>query len=261
MVSGQENARAADQGWEAVISRIASGNSRLRQILDRQIPDHFVSRRASGRRKILEAVESERARIARELHAGAGQPLAGIRLNLDLLDQWTGSLPEPQREVISRLHRLSDQALSQIRSVSHRLHPPDWQNMSLPDALRALIDESGIEAAMPETRIQIPNDFPDPGFEARVAIYRCAQEAISNVLRHSGATGILVELRHNDREVELVVRDNGKGIGLSGGNSDKSHGLGLHAIRTHAADADGTCEIDSGSWGTLVHVRVPCSED
>ena len=89
-------------------------------------------------------LEKERSRIARELHAGAGQPLAGIKLHLEILEQsasgltnGTSKTSDPPdsgqadsiRTTIGRLQTLAEQALGQVRAVSHRLHPPDWQEI------------------------------------------------------------------------------------------------------------------------------------
>src|SRR5580692_1628534 len=99
--------------------------------------------RGTGRTIIYE-LERERSRIARELHAGAGQPLAAIKLNLEMLDDCRAELPLRGREALARLQMLAEQALEQVRAVSHSLHPPEWQNLTTEGALRKLIDSSGL---------------------------------------------------------------------------------------------------------------------
>ena len=92
---------------------------------------------------VTDALEIERTRIARELHSGAGQTLAGIKVNLELVNARVPDVPEPVRNGLERIGALADQALSEIRSVSQRLHPPDWQRMDLRAGHRMGVDDHG----------------------------------------------------------------------------------------------------------------------
>jgi two-component system NarL family sensor kinase len=203
--------------------------------------------------RVVDAVEQERARIARELHAGAGQPLAAIKLNLELLEAWTKSMPADTTATVERLKQLADIALEQIRSVSHRLHPPRWQELRIEDALRDLIDRSGI-AARCDVSIDIqPLPF-EPPLPAKVTLYRCAQESLSNVLRHAGANrfGLRLEIREN--RFALRVSDNGHGFIAS----RTSHsGIGLKAIRENVKALHGSVRICTGICGTTILVGIP----
>jgi two-component system NarL family sensor kinase len=133
-------------------------------------------------------LERERSRIARELHAGAGQPLAGIKVNLELLDGCSASMPEWARFALSRVRILTDAALEQVRAVSHWLHPPEWQDLTTAQALRKLLEASGIAYRF-ETAIDLAPMPKEPGPAVKVALYRCAQECIANIFRHSEACG------------------------------------------------------------------------
>jgi signal transduction histidine kinase len=125
-----------------MLSRIGQKNSLLYDIISHDSPRR-ENRPASGRTLVLE-LERERSRIARDLHAGAGQPLAGIKLNLDMLDDCAASLPAAGRDALNRLRALTDQALQQVRAVSHNLHPPEWQGLTTADAIRHLVRSSGL---------------------------------------------------------------------------------------------------------------------
>jgi signal transduction histidine kinase len=205
---------------------------------------------------VLGALERERSRIARELHAGAGQPLAAIKLNLDLLGGWSSSMPEPARNAVSRLRDLSDAALEQIRAVSHRLCPPEWQELTTEQAIRHLVDQSGVADSVRMT-INIVRLPVEPGHAAKVALYRCAQECISNVIRHSHASQVEISLRSEAELVELRVADNGRGIEPASANA----GMGLHAIREHIALLGGTYRISSDLNGTTITVSLRLAED
>ena len=201
-------------------------------------------------------LERERSRIARELHAGAGQPLAGIKVNLELLDGWSASMPESARFALSRARILTEAALEQVRAVSHRLHPPEWQDLTTEQALRKLVEASGVAYRF-ETAIDIPHLPKEPGHAIKVALYRCAQECIANIFRHSEASRVEFVLAPGGERVELRVSDNGKGFAAG----TPAGGIGLETIREHAAGLGGFVRIDTGSHGTTIAVSLPADED
>lgn len=233
-----------------MMATFANKNVRLEAAVKRSFP---VS---SARRSIVEHLERERGRIARELHAGAGQPLAGIKLNLETLESLTRDMTAEAAETFARVRGLTDAALAQIRAVSHRLHPPEWQDHPIDQALRDVIRESGIEVKCRTTVAIDRAEFDVPLF-ARTAIYRCAQECLSNVTRHSGADAVRFELSLRPGWAQLRVSDNGKGMPADAA----TRGIGLMAIREHAEAADGVVNIASGPNGTTVTVGIPTSED
>src|SRR5580704_2542179 len=163
------------QAWAEMLADFSEKNTRLGHLVGKRWPSR------SGCALFTE-LERERSRIARELHAGAGQPLAGIKLNLEMLDDCRAELPPRGREALARLQTLAEQALEQVRAVSHSLHPPEWQNYTTEGALRKLIDSSGLS-----THLGVQLDLEplpvEPAHATKIAIYRCAQECISNVIR------------------------------------------------------------------------------
>src|SRR5580658_8136461 len=165
------------RAWSEMLAGVAEKNARLSDLVAKRCPPR-------SRAALLTELERERSRIARELHAGAGQPLAGIKLHLEILEQNAAGLPDAARDTIGRLHTLADQALGQVRAVSHRLHPPDWQEMPIEQALDLLLDTSGLSGSC-----RLARDFrplpEEPSHSMKVQIYRCAQECISNIIRHS----------------------------------------------------------------------------
>lgn len=236
--------------WAEMLSMIGRKNCQLYDFLVQTAPPR---NRGSV---ILRELERERSRIARELHAGAGQPLAGIKLNLEMLDECVEALPQPGREALARLESLADQALQQIRAVSHSLHPPEWQNLTAAEALRGLVESIGLDRRM-TVEINIEPLPAEPPHAAKIALYRCAQECISNIVRHSGATAFRLSLAPRGAMMQLRIEDNGHGF-----NGDmKGNGIGLQALREHAAALAGSCEITSGPEGTVVAVQLPLTED
>jgi signal transduction histidine kinase len=232
--------------WVDMLSTIGRRNSQLYHLVARS------TSRNSGR-TIVGELERERSRIARELHAGAGQPLAGMRLNLEILDECAALLPQRGRDALARLQILAGQAFEQVRAVSHNLHPPDWQGLNTGDALRSLVHSSGLV-----NRLTVDIDIHplpvEPSHAVKITIYRCAQECISNVARHSGANRFRMSLLADGPMIELQVEDNGVGFSI-GSSSDK--GIGLLSIREHAEDLGGAFDISSGPGGVRVSVRLP----
>lgn len=247
--------------WADILSRIGEKNSRLYELLVRDAIPRQAPVRSPGR-MIIEELERERSRIARELHAGAGQPLAGIKLNLEMLDDCAIDLPPAGREALARLQTLAEQALQQVRAVSHNLHPPDWQALCIEEALRQLVRSSGLGERM-QVSLSIAALLSEPSYPVKVALYRCVQECISNVVRHSDATSLSISLAmagddSDDPTVELRIEDNGHGLPVQ---SSPGKGIGLKTLLEHAEGLGGTCHIASGPDGVRVRIQLPLLAD
>src|ERR1017187_69234 len=100
-----------------------------------------------------------------------------------MLDDCSAAMPEAAKEALSRLHRLSESALQQVRAVSHRLQPPNGKSFSTEQAVRRLLADSAVEGRL-ETVLDVHPLPVEPALPSKIALYRCAQECISNVLRH-----------------------------------------------------------------------------
>jgi signal transduction histidine kinase len=253
---GFEGNRSEMVAWADMLSRIGQKNSRLYDVLVRDSKSRHSESRNNGR-AIVRELERERSRIARELHAGAGQPLAGIKMNLEMLDECAAVLPQAGREALARLQTLAEQALEQVRAVSHNLHPPDWQGLTTGDALHYLIQSSGLMGLL-EAHIDIRPLPLEPSHAVKIAIYRCAQECISNVARHSGATRFFLSLTTQGSMVELRLEDNGRGFRQE---SPGGKGIGLLAMREHAMHLGGVCDISSDADGVRIRVQLPLAAD
>lgn len=244
--------------WADILSRIGEKNSRLYELLTHDAIPRPAPVRVPGR-KIVEELERERSRIARELHAGAGQPLAGIKLNLEMLDNCAPDLPPAGRDALVRVQTLADQALQQVRAVSHNLHPPDWQGLSIDDALRQLVRSSGLGERI-QVNLSIAPLSTEPSHAVKVALYRSVQECMSNVVRHSGATCLSISLAPaaDGLAVDLCVEDNGRGLPAE---SPGGRGIGLKSLREHAEDLGGKCDIASSSGGVTIRIVLPLIAD
>lgn len=212
---------------------------------------------------LVEQMEAERGRLAHELHSTAGQALAGIKIHLELIDSF---LPDPPDQVRASLHRiglLAQEALGQLRSIARRIHPPDWERLTLAEALESLWDTTGIAQKFEATLelLPIPAEPPE---HARVLLYRVAQEALANVVRHAQATRVRLWLGPIPEDsVQLSVEDNGTGFDASAalnGKGPRSGGIGLRSMRDQLRLVGGELLIESGRCGTRLSAWVPETE-
>jgi two-component system NarL family sensor kinase len=229
------------------------------QRLERSLWARAQSRRKLGRGQIVRQLERERTRISQELHTGVGQMLAAIRLQLELA---AANLPDPAegvRRSLEHIGALVAGVLEQVRAISKRLHPPEWQRLKLETALEQLWELSGMERSF-EGAIRLEPLPAELAQEIKTLLYRAAQEAISNVMRHSRATRVQMTLQASDGDAVLTVEDNGKGFDaeaqLSAPPSIAS-GIGLRSIREQAEALRGKLEIRSSDSGTTLEIRAP----
>jgi len=220
----------------------------------------IVSRkRAHQASTAVRQVELERERLGRELHTGVGQLLAAIHIQVDLIEELIPELPAGAGDALRRIDMLTAEALTQVRSLSRRLHPPEWQSLSLEAALTQLWDISGVSQRFSgDVCIQSPT--PDPQQEVKILLYRAAQEALANIMRHSHANRVDLRLENRDEGVLLTVCDDGRGFDTSvvfNGGAELASGIGLRAIRAQAADLGGQLRVNSGPQGTTLAVFVP----
>jgi len=241
-------------------------NSLLRHCLRLQRAESHLSNFARNRRRgsgpsAVRQLDLERQRLGRELHTGVGQMLAAIRLQLEIVNALLPGPPAPVQQALNRISTLADDALEQVRSVSAHLHPPEWQRLTLADALQQLWDLSGIPQRF-EASLRIQPLPHEPDLELKVLIYRAAQEALSNVARHARATRVDAALETRGDFAVLTIRDDGVGFDVAGlfrRPPSVASGIGLRSIREQAAALGGELEIQSGPAGTKLVVSVPFS--
>jgi signal transduction histidine kinase len=230
-------------------------------------PAARIVARAAGRRraglKAQRQVELERQRLGRELHTGVGQMLAAMRLQLDIISEQLPHPPEAVLRALERLSLLAREALDQVRALSRRLHPPEWQRLSLEDAIRQLWDLSGIPQRF-EASLRIESLPQQPDLPVKILLYRGAQEALSNLTRHSKATRVEAVLETRGDRLVFSVQDNGVGFDpamLAKAPANVGSGLGLRSIRDQATSLAGDVLLESGSGGTKLTIFAPFRVD
>jgi two-component system, NarL family, sensor histidine kinase UhpB len=202
-------------------------------------------RRESGRRA-LAAQEQERQRVARELHDEVGQVLTGVMLELEQAAKSGGnSQLDTAREAVRH-------ALEEVRRIARELRPEVLDDLGLQSALRSLCTAAAAHDGLRvERRLELGDAALSP--EVELVVYRIAQESLTNVLRHSGASEVLVALGSVDGGVRLVVRDDGRGL-----PADAAVGGGITGMRERALHIGGQLSVSTvDGGGTEVRLDVP----
>jgi signal transduction histidine kinase len=238
----------------------------LRHYFQLQHVERDLSTRARQRRygggQSIGLIERERQRLGRELHTGVGQMLAAIRLQLEIIGAQGPEPPPAVKQALGRISTLANEALEQVRSVSGRLHPPEWQRLTLETALQQLWEISGIPQRF-QTSLGITRLPHEPALEVKVLMYRAAQEALSNLTRHSRASRIDLTLEQSGGRLVLAIQDDGVGFDTRrqfSSPASVASGIGLRAIREQAASVGGKLVVESSPGGTRLEVSAPFSQ-
>jgi signal transduction histidine kinase len=205
--------------------------------------------------KILELQDSERRRIARELHDSVGQYLAGLKINLNQLENGPRiDAPKLIRETVG----LTDCAIQEVRTISHLLHPPLLEELGFLAAARWYVDEYGKRS---QVKVSLLVDEPIERLprEVEIALFRVLQEALTNVYRHAAAQSVDVRILCRDGHVTLTVADDGKGIPqevLARFRGGAAPGIGLAGMRERLAEFGGQIKVQSSSGGSVVEAVI-----
>jgi two-component system NarL family sensor kinase len=208
-------------------------------------------------RRLVRSQEDERAWLSRELHDSTSQTLVSAKL---LTESALDRLPahdDTVRPVLQRaLARLS-QALDGVRGISHRLRPDELDSLGLATALRRLGEDScaaaGIGFDFEAGGEQAP-DLPD---EVRTTLFRVAQEALTDVLKHARPRHVHIGLDSSAAGLMLTIADDGCGFDPDAVAQHPKRGIGLRNMRERLVDVGGSFEVRSGHGGTRIVAHVP----
>jgi len=214
--------------------------------------DRLESERRESAARALRAQESERLRVARGLHDEVGQVLTGVLLQLDSLAKADNAARASEIEGTKSAVR---QALEEVRRIARELRPEMLEQLGLVSALtelsRTFADQSGIHVSR-----QFADDLPPLSEEAEIAIYRVAQESLTNVARHAGASRVEIALEPGMESVVLRVADDGRG--LPEASASLNGHTGLRGMRERALLIGGALAIKRSSQGGVeVRLEVP----
>ncbi len=208
--------------------------------------------------RLMETQDDERRRIARELHDSAGQLLAALSMNLEMLSQTAKSLAPELKEQVGENSDLVQQLTREIRTMSYLLHPP-------------LLDESGLAAALSwyvqglmersslSIELSIPRDLGRFPRELELTVFRIVQESLTNIHRHSGSKTAEIGVRREAENIFLEIQDRGRGISPEKLTSIQAHGsgVGIQGMRERVRQFRGKMTIESKGAGTRITVILP----
>jgi len=225
------------------------------------VTDHKLAEEALAilHRKVLEAQEEERSRIARELHDDINQRIAVLTWQLSSATQKAnGSDPAIRSAVATSVTQLRNLA-NDIQAISRRLHSSHLEYLGLGTAAAALCREVSEQQEVQVNFKSDPN-LPHLPKDISLALYRVLQEALQNAIKYSGVRAFCVELAGDKDEARLTIVDHGAGFDPHSLNGH--HGLGLISMRERMRLVHGEFEVDSKlGYGTTIRVRVPVPAD
>ncbi len=239
----------------AVPIRINDEDVLLEAFVDISANKRFEKALQEAHMKLVNAREAERRRLARELHDSFGQNLIALALKLKA----TARSAENSGADDAKINEAAEHCrglVGEVRRICHGLFPPTLESLGLIAALEQLtaqFDSSGVEVALRREPEITQARFRD---EVEIALFRIAQEAVSNALRHGGAEHVDVELAHEDGLLILTVTDDGKGFDV---DAVEGVGLGLNAMAERTRAVGGKLSIASEPGETRVEVAVPAS--
>jgi PAS domain S-box-containing protein len=201
-------------------------------------------------RKLIESQEQERARIGRELHDDINQRLAMLSLELEQLQE----NPSEIQPRVKELRRQMAEVSNDVQALSHDLHSSKLEYLGVVAGMRSWCKEFAERQKM---EIDFSSDVPSAlPLEIGLSLFRVLQEALHNVIKHSGVRRVEVQLREDSSEIHLIINDPGRGFDVEAASQGK--GLGLTSMRERVRLVNGTISIQSKPMGgTTIHVRVP----
>ena len=214
----------------------------------------LAAERQHGMEQLINGVEEERRRIARDLHDGVGQQISGIKLAVQNLAHHESTATHLV-ETLSSLNQLLQDAGDDVRRISHQMMPKVLVEFGLVPALEDLFKKvfSGTEITCDFDHFNIDERLSNT---VEVTLFRVAQELVANILKHAQATSVSAQLYVLDGQLIFSIEDNGVGMP----QDLKGDGHGLSNIRTRLQMVNGQIEISSGTnGGTIFGIRLPLS--
>lgn len=242
--------------WLEVRTRVLARqrNGEVRRILG--VATDITDRRSMAEaldaagRALLDAAESERRRVGRELHDSTAQHLVAIDLGLGALQRRLPTLSDNEARIFGELRTSLAAAQREIRAFSYLLHPPLLKRRGLIDTMRRFVEGFGRRTTM-DIDLRLPGRLRPLPEDVEVALFRVTQEALMNVFRHADARRVRVELISRKDAVVIEVEDDGVGI------EDATPGVGITGMRARLAQLNGRLTLTPLLVGTKVRAFIP----
>jgi signal transduction histidine kinase len=214
---------------------------------------------ATVSRRLIDAQEKERTRIARELHDDIGQRMAVIAIELDQLRKESADVPASVRMRLNQLREQASEIATDLHSLSHELHSSRLEYLGIAAAMRGFCNEFGKQQELEiDFKSEGLPDSLDPNIS--LCLFRVLQESLNNSAKHSGARHFEVRLWGAFQAIHLTVGDSG--VGFDRERSKHTTGIGLISMQERLKLLNGTFSIESSpKSGTTIHARIPLDSE
>jgi two-component system NarL family sensor kinase len=209
--------------------------------------------------RVVRSQEDERARLSRDLHDGISQWLVSIKLQIESgIVKLSGHAAQPESARVSfdRAASQLNDVLGEVRRISHDLRPALLDDLGLTAALDHLCHEFSEHSSLP-VQFASHGKADQVSDVGKTVLFRIAQEALTNIKRHAGASAVQVSLEGEDRTVKLSVSDNGSGFDVAHIAEHPQRGIGLRNMHERLEAVGGTLELTSAADGTHVVATLP----
>jgi signal transduction histidine kinase len=207
-------------------------------------------------RKVLHAYEEERARLARELHDELGMTLTTLKLNLQLLNKDITESGYETKNKLTSIMDLVNNALAATRDKARLMRPPSLDDLGLVTVVQNMVQELSRHINI-QTQVRTSGEYRGLPVEVETALYRCIQEAMTNVARHSAAKNVMLNIDFDENEISVSIKDDGIGFDTSISGDSGGH-LGLQGMQERVALLGGDIMIESArEQGTEIKISIP----
>ncbi len=213
----------------------------------------IIRERELGLKAVIEGQEEERKRIAKDLHDGIGQQLSGLKMAWQVLSKRISNKTPEETKSLKMLTKTLDETTCEVRSISHQMMPRALSEFGLvpaiQDMLKKCLDPTNLKYEFEHFKVE--GRFAE---NVEISLYRITQELVNNVIKHSGATEIAVQLIKSKSKLLLIVEDNGSGFNVKKEND----GIGLMNIKSRLNTINGEVNFEpSPNSGMVATIRIP----
>jgi signal transduction histidine kinase len=238
--------------FSLVIGYLVYNRFKLRQ--NARLQNEVIAQQDLATKAVLNAEENERKRIASELHDGLGQMFSAVKLNLSALADHFEFKDEHGKKMYYKTLSLVDESCKEVRVISHQMAPNVLLKAGLTSAIRDFIDKIDVKKLKVNLSTFGLQDRLDQNIE--IVLYRVIQEAVNNVIKHSGANSLDIQLTKDEEGINVMIEDNGNGFDTN--QLEKFESIGLKNILTRVIYLNGTLDFSSTpGQGTLIAIFIP----